>query len=83
MDVSINLNNNHEANLSNDAHALPINVVEPTCGVQQVGNSSTTTQDAPSLVNLQNALSQNVNVLSLPHLPARRTRENEPLIHCS
>jgi hypothetical protein len=45
--------------------------------MQQVGNSSTTMQ---SLVNLQNALDF-VNVLSLPRLLAKRTRENEPLIN--
>jgi hypothetical protein len=78
--VFTNLNDSPEASLSDDAHALPIDVVEPTCGMQQVGNSSTTMQDAPSLVNLQNA-PDFVNVLSLPRLLTKRTRENEPLIN--
>jgi len=80
VDVFTNLNDSPEVSLSDDAHALPIDVVEPTCGMQQVGNSSTTMQGAPSLVNLQNALDF-VNVLSLPRLLAKRTRENEPLIN--
>jgi hypothetical protein len=48
---------------------------ELTCGVQQVGNFSTTTEDAPSLINLQNTLVL-VNVLSLPCLFIREKREN-------
>jgi hypothetical protein len=80
VDVSTNPIDSHEASLSYDAHALPIDVVELTCGMQQVGTSSTTMQNAPSLVNLQNA-PYFVNVLPLPCLLARRTRENEPLIN--
>ncbi len=37
-------------------------------------------QDAPSLINLQNALAF-VNLLSLPHLSARKTRREKPLVN--
>ncbi len=59
-------------------HGLPIDLAEPICGVQQVGNSSTTIQDAPFLVNLQNAPTL-VTLLSLARLFTRRTREKKPM----
>jgi hypothetical protein len=65
VDVFTNVNDNPKVSPSKNAHGLSIDLTELTYGVQQVGNSSTTTQDAPYLINLQNALVP-VNVLSLP-----------------
>jgi len=78
VDVFTNVNDNPKPNLLKDVHGLPIDLIEPTCGVQQVGNSSTTMQDAPSFVNLQNAPIL-VNLLSLACLPIRRARGKKPL----
>jgi len=78
VDVFTNVNDNPKPSLSKDVHGLPIDLTEPTCGVQQARNFSNTMQDAPSLVNLQNALTL-VNLLSLACLPARRTRGKKPL----
>jgi hypothetical protein len=55
VNVFTNVNDNPKPSLSKDAHGLPIDLVEPTCRMQQAKNSSTTMQNAPSLVNLQNA----------------------------
>jgi hypothetical protein len=52
VDLSTNVNDSPEISLSKDAHGLPIDLAEPTCGVQQTRISVTTTQDASSLVNL-------------------------------
>ncbi len=78
VDVFTNVNDNPKPNLLEDAHGLPIDLIEPTCGLQQVGNSSTTMQDAPSFVNLQNAPIL-VNLLSFACLFVRRTRGKKPL----
>jgi hypothetical protein len=56
VDVFINVNDNLETSLSKDAHGLSIDLNELTCGVQQPRKFSTTTQDAPYFINLQNAL---------------------------
>ncbi len=64
MGISTNANDSLKASLSEDAHRLPIDLAKPTCEVQQARNFSTTMQDAPFLVNLQNALDP-VNLLSL------------------
>ncbi len=34
MDLSTNVNDSLEISLSKDAHGLPIDLAEPTCGVQ-------------------------------------------------
>ncbi len=78
VDVFTNVNDSPKPNLSEDVHGLPIDLTEPTCGVQQVGNSSITMQDAPSFVNLQNAPTF-VNLWSFACLPTRRTRGKKPL----
>jgi len=78
VDVFTNVNDSPNPNLSEDVHGLPIDLTEPTCGVQQVGNSSITMQDAPSFVNLQNAPTF-VNLWSFACLPIRRTRGKKPL----
>jgi len=52
VDLSTNVNDSFEISLSKDAHGLPIDLVEPICGVQQTRTFVTTTQDASFLVNL-------------------------------
>jgi hypothetical protein len=39
VDVSTNVNDSLEANLSKNVHKLPIDLTEPTCGMQQAKNS--------------------------------------------
>ncbi len=39
MDVSTNVNDSLEVNLSKDVHRLPIDLAEPTCGMQQAKKS--------------------------------------------
>jgi hypothetical protein len=70
-----NANNSPKVSLSENVHGLHIDLVKPMCEMQQTKRNSTTIQDAPSFVNLQNALAL-VNLLSLSRLPIRRTREN-------
>jgi len=70
-----NANNSPKVSLSKNVHRLPIDLVKPTCEMQQIKKNSTTIQDASSFVNLQNVLAL-VNLLSLSHLPIRKTREN-------
>jgi len=70
-----NANNSPKVSLSKNVHGLPIDLVKPTCEMQQTKKNSTTIQDAPSFVNLQNVLVL-VNLLSLSHLLIRRIREN-------
>jgi hypothetical protein len=63
VDISTNANDSLKVSLLEDAHQS-IDLAKPTCEVQQVKKISTTIQDAPFLVNLQNAL-DHVNLLSL------------------
>jgi hypothetical protein len=39
VDVSTNVNDILEVNLSKEVHRLPIDLAEPTCGMQQVKKS--------------------------------------------
>ncbi len=52
MDVYTNVNDNPKTNLLKDVHGMSINLIKLTCGMQQGGNSSTTIQNTPSLINL-------------------------------
>jgi len=70
-----NVNNSPKVSLLENVHGLPIDLIKPTCEMQQTKKNSTIIQDAPSFVNLQNALTL-VNLLSLSRLHVRRTREN-------
>jgi hypothetical protein len=56
VDISTNVNDSFKVSLLEDAHGLPIDLAKLTCEVQQTKNSSTTMQNAPSFVNLQNVL---------------------------
>lgn len=79
MDVYTNVNDNPKTNLLKDVHGMSINLIKLTCGMQQGGNSSTTIQNTPSLINLQNAPTF-INLLSLPRLHIKKTKGKKSLV---
>ncbi len=82
MDVYTNVNDNPKTNLLKDVHGMSIDLIKLACGMQQGRNSSTTVQNAPSLINLQNAPTL-INLLSLPRLHIRKTRGKKSLVDYS
>ncbi len=79
VDVFTNVNDNPKTSILEYVCGLSIDIIELSCGMRQAKNSSIIMQDAPSLINLQNALTL-INLLFLPHLLIRRTRRKKSLV---
>jgi hypothetical protein len=82
VDVFTNADDNPKTSILKYVCGLSIDIIELSCGMQQAKKISTIMEDAPSLINLQNALTF-INLLSLPHLLIRRTRRKKSLVDYS
>ncbi len=77
MDVSTNANGNPKTSLLEDVHGLSIDLIEPTCGMWQVRNSSI----MPHLLSICRMPQLFLICCPYPHLIIKKTRGKNSLVN--